>query len=208
MVLQVSAIDGDHSPANSRVYYRIVSGALDKFIIDANSGVISVATGANLDPDRAHPKKTWYLMQVMALDSSFGAEQRSSTASVNITIVDVNNKAPEFIDNPIAVVPEDAPNQFFVTRVSATDLDDKPVLRYSIDYSKSEARNEFGATVDYNLFVDSFAINPLDGTIRVVKILDRELWDTIKLYLIVEDIAATTKGQKARSISIFFIKMK
>jgi hypothetical protein len=206
MVLQVSAIDGDHSPANSRVYYRIVSGALDKFIIDANSGVISVATGANLDPDRAHPKKTWYLMQVMALDSSFGAEQRSSTATVNITIVDVNNKAPEFIDNPIAVVPEDAPNQFFVTRVSATDLDDKPVLRYSIDYSKSEARNEFGATVDYNLFVDSFAINPLDGTIRVVKILDRELWDTIKLYLIVEDIAATTKGQKARSISIFFHK--
>ncbi|CAG2110523.1 unnamed protein product, partial [Medioppia subpectinata] len=54
MVLQVSALDGDHSATNSRVYYRLVSGAFDKFIIDANSGVISVATGANLDPDRSH----------------------------------------------------------------------------------------------------------------------------------------------------------
>ena len=199
MVLQVSALDGDHSATNSRVYYRIVSGALGKFIIDANTGVISVATGANLDPDRSHPKQLWYLINVMALDSSFGSEQRSSTADVNITIVDVNNKAPEFIDNPVIVVPEDAPNQFFVTRVVATDLDDKPVLRYSIDFSRSEARNEFGAIVDYNLFADSFSINPLDGTIRVVKILNRELWDQIKLYLFVEDIGAATKGQKSKS---------
>ncbi|CAG2110524.1 unnamed protein product, partial [Medioppia subpectinata] len=134
----------------------------------------------------------------MALDSSFGSEQRSSTANVNITIVDVNNKAPEFGEIPTAVVPEDAPNQHFVTKVLATDLDDKPVLRYSIDYTRSEARNEFGATVDYNLFADSFTINPLDGTVRVVKILNRELWDQIKLYLVVEDIAAATKGQKAK----------
>lgn len=202
MVLQVSALDGDHSTINSRIYYRIVSGAFDKFVIDSNTGIISVASGANLDPDRSHPKQIWYFIKVMALDSSFGGEQRSSTANVNITIVDVNNKVPEFGDNAMIVVPEDAPNQYLVTRVVATDLDDKPVLRYSIDYTRSEARNEFGATVDPNLFVDSFAINPMDGTIRVVKILDRELWDQIKLYLVVEDIAAQTKGQKAKSIYI------
>jgi len=50
MVLQVSALDGDQSTINSRIYYRIVSGAFDKFVIDANAGVISVAAGANLDP--------------------------------------------------------------------------------------------------------------------------------------------------------------
>ena len=200
MVLQVAALDGDHSTINSRIYYRIVSGASDKFIIDSNTGVISVAAGANLDPDRANPKQVSYFIKVMALDSSFGGEQRSSTANVNISIVDVNNKAPEFVDNDVVIVSEDAPNQYFVTRVVATDLDDKPVLRYSIDYTKSEARNEFGATVAYNLFADSFAINPMDGTIRVVKILDREVWDQIKLFLVVEDIAASTKGQKAKSI--------
>ena len=203
MVLQVAALDGDHSTINSRIYYRIVSGASDKFIIDSNTGVISVATGANLDPDKSNPKQVWYFIKVMALDSSFGGEQRSSTANVNITIVDVNNKAPEFVDNDVIIVPEDAPNMYFVTRVLATDLDDKPVLRYSIDYTKSEARNEFGAIVDYNLFVDNFAINALDGTIRVVKILDRELWDQIKLFLVVEDIAANTKGQKAKSNTLF-----
>ena len=199
MVLQVSALDGDHSAINSRVFYRIISGASDKFIIDSNTGMISVASGANLDPDRSQPKKMWYLIKVMALDSSFGGEQRSTTANVNITVVDVNNKAPEFAEHPEVLVPEDAINQFLVTRVVATDLDERPVLRYSIDYTKSEARNQFGAIVDYNLFVDSFAINPLDGTIRVVKILNREIWDQIKLYLVVEDVAAVTKGQKAKS---------
>ena len=197
-VIQVSASDGDHSPANSRVYYRIASGALDKFSIDANTGVISVATGANLDPDRSNPKKTFYLMEIIALDTSFGGQQRQSSTFVNVTITDVNNKPPVFVDPGTVTIPENSPNQFFVTKIIATDADEKPVLRYSIDYSTSEARNELGAVVQQNIYKNSFSINQVDGTIRVAKALDRESWDQIKLSLIVEDIAAATKGQIAR----------
>nr|XP_027198229.1 cadherin-23-like [Dermatophagoides pteronyssinus] len=208
MVVQVSATDADHSPANSRVYYRLLSGGADKFVIDSNTGIISVAKGASLDPDKSlsigsskMSKKLWYLLKVMAIDSSFGTdEQLSSIATVNVSIIDVNNKAPEFPNNlPEVYVAEDAKINQFVTQISAFDLDDKPVLRYSLDYSRSEARNDFGVAVDRALFAESFSIGPIDGVVRVAKSLDRELWSILKLQVVVEDIAAITKGQKART---------
>lgn len=207
MVVQVQAIDADQSPSNSRVYYRLVSGGADKFVIDANTGMISVSKGATLDPDKSlsigtsrMSRKLWYLLKVMAIDSSFGtADQMSSLATVNVSIVDVNNKPPEFpVDMPIVDVPEDAKINQFVTKIVAHDPDDKPVLRYSLDYGRSEARNEFGVSVDQSAFVESFSIGPVDGIVRVAKVLDRELWSELRLQVVVEDIAAVTKGQKTR----------
>ncbi|KAH7637786.1 cadherin-23-like protein [Dermatophagoides farinae] len=208
MVVQVSATDADQSPANSRVYYRLLSGGADKFVIDSNTGIISVAKGASLDPDKSlsigsskMSKKLWYLLKVMAIDSSFGTEEQlSSIATVNVSIIDVNNKAPEFPNNlPEVYVAEDAKINQFVTQISAFDLDDKPVLRYSFDYSRSEARNDFGVAMDLASFAESFSIGPIDGVVRVAKSLDRELWSILKLQVVVEDIAAITKGQKART---------
>lgn len=209
MVIQVSATDADQSPANSRVYYRLLSGGADKFVIDTNTGIISVAKGATLDPDKSlsigtskMSKRLWYLLKVMAIDSSFGAtEQLSSIATVNVSIVDVNNKPPEFPNEglPEVYVSEDALINAYVTKIMATDPDDKPVLRYSFDYSRSEARNEFGVAVDLSNFVECFSIGPVDGVVRVAKPLDRELWSILKLQVVVEDIAAVTKGQKARA---------
>lgn len=97
-VVQVKALDGDHSSSNSQVVYRIQSGAQDKFVIDANTGVISVARGANLDPDRTIPKSNFYLLDVVALDGGIGIEQQQNRVPVNISIMDVNNKAPKFVD--------------------------------------------------------------------------------------------------------------
>lgn len=69
-VLQVSAIDRDGSAPNNNVVYRIQSGARDKFIINSETGVISVAHGANLDPDLTENKTTQYTLAVVSL--SFG----------------------------------------------------------------------------------------------------------------------------------------
>lgn len=77
--------------------YRIQSGAGDKFVISPETGVIRVAPGSNLDPDLTSPKTTRYSLNVLAIDS--GTEvQRTAEVLVNITIVDVNNKPPVFID--------------------------------------------------------------------------------------------------------------
>lgn len=113
----------------------------------------------------------------------------------------MNNKPPEFANEglPEVFVPEDAPLNAYVTRITATDPDEKPILRYSLDYSRSEARNEFGMAVDLPAFAECFSIGPVDGVVRVAKPLDRESWSELKLSVVVEDIAAVTKGQKARA---------
>lgn len=97
LVVQVKAWDKDLSSPNNKLVYRIQSGAGDKFVISPEIGVIRVAPGSNLDPDLTSPKTTRYSLNVIAIDS--GTEiQRTAEVLVNITIVDVNNKPPVFID--------------------------------------------------------------------------------------------------------------
>jgi len=94
---QVKAWDKDLSSPNNKLVYRIQSGAGDKFVISPETGVIRVAPGSNLDPDLTSPKTTRYNLNVIAIDS--GTEiQRTAEVLVNITILDVNNKPPVFID--------------------------------------------------------------------------------------------------------------
>lgn len=76
--------------------YRLSSGAEDKFVIDAYSGVIKVANGASLDPDKTQPKTYVYFLEVIAIDGGIGDQQLSSTVNVTIQIQDVNNKPPFF----------------------------------------------------------------------------------------------------------------
>ncbi|MPC98331.1 hypothetical protein E2C01_093697 [Portunus trituberculatus] len=66
--------------------------------MDADSGVISVAQGAVLDPDRTEPRATTYVLEVLALDGGIGGTQLHAQTVVNITILDVNNKPPVFVD--------------------------------------------------------------------------------------------------------------
>jgi cadherin 23 len=116
---------------------------------------------------------------------------------VNITVVDVNNKPPVFVDPGTVRVFENTRVGTHVCRVSALDPDDKPVLRYTIDADNSEARGEEGTLIkvsDYD-YLSMFELNPLDGNLRVIKILDRERVETIRLALKVEDLA-TNKGKQ------------
>ena len=56
----------DGSSPNNRIVYRIQRGASDKFVIDSLSGLVSVANGSNLDPDRTDPKITKYTLTVVS----------------------------------------------------------------------------------------------------------------------------------------------
>lgn len=88
-----------------------------------------------------------------------------------------------------------------ITKVEAEDPDAKPVLRYKIDVNTSEARNEDGVIIrptDYD-WPSAFALNPVDGYLRVGKLLDREKVETIRLALVVEDIAAVNGKQIVQS---------
>lgn len=74
------------------------------------------------------------------------------------------------------------------------------MLRYRIDPDNSEARNEEGTIVkntEYD-FLSVFELGPLDGQLKVARLLDREQVETIRLALLVEDLAAA-KGKQIAS---------
>ncbi|XP_033230917.1 cadherin-23 isoform X2 [Belonocnema kinseyi] len=200
-VLQVKAWDKDLSSPNNKLVYRIQSGAGDKFVIGPETGIIKVAPGSNLDPDLTSPKTTQYTLSVVAIDS--GTEvQRTAEVVVNISIVDVNNKSPVFIDPGTIIIRENTQVGAYVHRVVANDPDIAPILRYRIDPNSSEARNEEGTLIrvqEYD-YLASLELNALDGLLRVLRLLDRERVETIKLGLVVEDLAAVNGVQSASAV--------
>ncbi|KAH8293460.1 hypothetical protein KR054_000643 [Drosophila jambulina] len=198
-VLQVTAIDRDGSSPNNAVVYRIQTGASDKFIINSETGVISVAQGANLDPDLTDNKRSLYTMTVLALDGGLGNSQLMTTCTVNISIQDVNNKAPVLGEMPALNILENTPVGTQVYHIQASDLDQKAILRYKLNPEHSEGRTEEGALVksgEYD-FLGAFEVDPIEGSLKVVKLLDRERVEHIKLAITVEDLAAAKGRQLA-----------
>ncbi|KAG7212887.1 hypothetical protein KM043_002239 [Ampulex compressa] len=204
-VVQVKAWDKDLSSPNNKLVYRIQSGAGDKFVISPETGVIRVAPGSNLDPDLTSPKTTRYSLNVVAIDS--GTEiQRTAEVLVNITIIDVNNKPPSFIDPGTVTIRENTQVGAYVHRVVANDPDIAPILRYRIDSNSSEARNEEGTLIkiqEYD-YLAALELNAIDGLLRVVRLLDRERVETIRLGLLVEDLAAV-RGLQTASATVSII---
>ncbi|XP_036323215.1 cadherin-23 [Rhagoletis pomonella] len=201
-ILQVMAIDRDGSAPNNVVVYRIQMGASDKFVINSESGVISVAHGANLDPDLTEPKKLVYTLTVLALDGGIGNSQLMNSATVNITIKDVNNKPPVLGELPTIRIMENTIVGTQVYRVRATDLDESPIIRYRINRDNCEARNEEGTFVKLTEFdfLNAFDLDPIGGTIKLLKLLDREKIEYLKLAISAEDLAAVKGKQVAEAI--------
>lgn len=86
-----------------------------------------------------------------------------------------------------------------IHKIVAIDPDLKPVLRYKIDPNSSEGRNEDGTIIkptDFN-YLSAFDLNSVDGKLKIIKILDREKVETIKLGLVVEDLAGVKGKQTA-----------
>ncbi|KAG5330839.1 CAD86 protein, partial [Acromyrmex heyeri] len=204
-IVQVKAWDKDLSSPNNKLVYRIQSGAGDKFVISPETGVIRVAPGSNLDPDLTSPKTTRYNLNVIAIDS--GTEiQQTAEVLVNITILDVNNKPPVFIDPGTVTIRENTQVGAYVHRIVAQDPDVAPILRYRVDPNSSEARNEEGTLIkvqEYD-YLAALELNALDGLLRIVKLLDRERVETIRLGFVVEDLAAV-RGLQTASATLSII---
>ncbi|XP_013175482.1 PREDICTED: cadherin-23 [Papilio xuthus] len=197
-ILEVKARDMDGSSPNNRVVYRIERGAADKFVVQADSGVVAVAQGASLDPDVSSPKMTTYTLTLIAIDGGIGEQQLRAAVLVNITIVDVNNKPPVLYEPGTVSVMENTQVGTVIYRAQAHDPDEQPVLRYTIDKTGSAARNEEGVVVhlsEYD-YLTMWDLNPVDGTLKVVRLLDREKIEIVKLMIRVEDMAAIETGPK------------
>ncbi|CAB0015650.1 unnamed protein product [Nesidiocoris tenuis] len=199
-IVKLIAHDADGSAPNNVIAYRIVDGAGDKFVMNSITGVISTALGSSLDPDLTQPRILRYQLNVIALDGGIGRQQMSATASVTVIVRDVNNKPPVLQDPGTVRIRENTPVGHIVTRLVAHDPDTTAKLRYTIDHSGTEGRNEEGRIVrnsEINLEA-CLELDQNDGTLRVARPIDREEVETIKLIINVEDLEAQ-KGKQTVS---------
>ncbi|MFT7804338.1 cadherin EGF LAG seven-pass G-type receptor 2 [Arapaima gigas] len=136
-VIHVQAVDAD-SGDNSRLEYRLVeAGPGFPFSVSNGSGWIVVA--AELDREAVD----LYSFGVEARDH--GNPPLSSSASVTVTVLDVNDNDPEFTRRTYCTrLNEDAAVGTSVVTVSAVDRDINSVVTYQI--SSGNTRNRFSIT--------------------------------------------------------------
>ncbi|XP_066197574.1 putative protocadherin beta-18 [Saccopteryx leptura] len=102
-------------------------------------------------------------LTLTALDG--GSPPRSGTAVVRVSVLDVNDNAPEF-ERPVyeVQVPENSPLDSLVVKVSATDLD--AGIHGELFYSFSQVSRDIRKT---------FEIHPISGKVHLKALLDFEL---------------------------------
>lgn len=165
-LLPVSADDNDEG-SNGDIMYNIISvepvGSQMLFSINSETGVISLEAGLDFETSTSHT------ITVRAQDE--GTPPLSSTALVEITVVNVDEIPPEFIGPCGVLVRESVDPGTPITLCIATDIDDtSPIPGVAVRYELLEG-NVGGA----------FAISN-DGTVSVAAPVDRE---TIDFYSIV-----------------------
>ncbi|XP_051882334.1 protocadherin-16 [Pristis pectinata] len=116
MLFTIKATDKD-SGENGRVEYGIVEGdPSGHFSIDRSSGVLSTNTGLDRE------SMSLYTLTIVAWDQ--GKPQRSSSVSVFVHVLDINDNSPTFKESTyMAEVQEDSAVGTVVVQVLATDAD-------------------------------------------------------------------------------------
>ncbi|XP_071125296.1 protocadherin-9-like [Mytilus edulis] len=169
-ITKVSAKDDDLSP-NNDVQYFLDSDAEGRFAINSVSGVIT----ANTVFDREQALN--YKFTVLAVDS--GNPPLTGTASVILTIKDVNDNAPYFDDVPFFqfFVKENADTKNAIDKLTAHDKDEDGTRNSDITFSLDPRFS------DANL---PFIVYP-QGNIYTNMKLDRERQSSYQFTVIAKD---------------------
>lgn len=180
-VLEVKATDKDEA-FNGKVLYFLSREAHGVFTIDENTG--HIMTSAPLDRE----KVSTYTFQVFAIDLS-PADPRNSSAQVIVSILDVNDNAPFFIQDPLIIEVSSKRSQRVLATMKAEDKD-------------------FGAngSVFYRFAapVKGFSINSLTGEIQATESLTG--MTQAQRTLIVEAMDQGTPAQSAQGVVVIFVK--
>ncbi|XP_061229899.1 cadherin-23 isoform X3 [Neopsephotus bourkii] len=182
-VFQVVAIDLDEGP-NGQVTYRMQVGMprMD-FLINSTSGLVTTTTV--LDRERIAE----YYLRVVASDA--GVPSKSSTSTLTVKVLDVNDENPTFFPAVYNVsLPENVARDFKVVRLNCTDADAglNAELSYFITGGNQDGK---------------FSVGFRDGVVRTVVSLDRE---TVASYtLIVEAIDNGPTGNRRTGTATVYV---
>ncbi|XP_038149789.1 cadherin EGF LAG seven-pass G-type receptor 3 isoform X2 [Cyprinodon tularosa] len=181
-ILHVQAIDTD-SGDNARLEYRLTgTGSDTPFVINSATGWITVSS--MLDRESVEH----YVFGVEARD--YGMPPLSATSSVTITVKDVNDNRPEFLQKEYyARLNEDAAVGTTVVLVTAVDRDVNSAVTYQI--TGGNTRNRFAISTASGGGLLSLAL-PLDYKqerryVLTVTASDRTLYDTCQVHINITD---------------------
>ena len=164
----VEAVDEDDG-INSMVRFTLQS-ASDTFQIDRETGVIRTVASLDYDTIPEH--------SVVVLATDMGTPSKSTSTTVSISVIDVNDNDPKFSTNQMYVfrVPEDTQIGTTVGTIEASDADsgDFGAIAYSIQ--AGDEGNHFRIVQDEN-----------HGMITVNNLLDRESLEEYSLVISVTD---------------------
>ncbi|QQP40957.1 Uncharacterized protein FKW44_015183, partial [Caligus rogercresseyi] len=158
-VVELNAVDRD-TGLNGEVYYSLEKTSnLSLFMIDSFTGTISC--GRELDRE----DNDRYALKVIASDK--GTPSLSSTATVLLTIEDVNDNAPKF-------------NRLYSVNLTENIRPGTVILTVETN-DKDSPQN---SNVSYSFITNPeeiFHIDPISGEISVIGSIDRELQDEFAL---------------------------
>ncbi|XP_034022451.1 cadherin EGF LAG seven-pass G-type receptor 2 isoform X2 [Thalassophryne amazonica] len=181
-IIHIQAVDAD-SGDNSRLEYRLTETTPNfPFAINNSTGWIIVS--AELDRESVD----FYNFGVEARDHGYPI--MSSSASISMTILDVNDNNPEFTQKAYYMrLNEDAAVGTSVVTVSAVDQDINSVVTYQI--SSGNTRNRFSITSQSGGGLITLAL-PLDYKLERQYVLtvtanDGTRFDTAKVFVNVTD---------------------
>lgn len=151
-IMQVEATDLD-SENNGDIEYTIIGEAEQYFGVSNNGTMFSKQA---LDRET----KATFSFIVKATDGGSQGGRHSATASVLLTLTDVNDQVPRFTSPSEGHISENQPPNTIVMSVTTEDEDeaDNADVEYFLSQSDSE----------------NFVIGRLDGIIRTTRTLDRE----------------------------------
>jgi protocadherin Fat 4 len=165
-VCTVVATDGD----NQTIKYSFVSNATQHdFRINSTTGQLNTSRPFDYETNRL------YSFVVRATDQGLDGLQ-SSYVNVTVKILDLNDNSPVFNASLYSVsIYEDAPVNYVVLNVSATDIDSTSNGRVSYKLNRTEIGK------------DHFTVNPVSGAVFSTELLDRETTGFYLLHIIAED---------------------
>ncbi|CAL9699946.1 unnamed protein product [Knipowitschia caucasica] len=172
-VMQVFASDAD-SGLNGQMEFSVISGNPNNaFLLDSVRGIL--VTNVMLDREITSSYKL--VLQV----ADKGTPSFSSTATVRVQLVDVNDNSPAIPPMEPVLIPENLPAGYMVTQVIANDVD----LSSSITYSFADNGSSSGP----------FAVDCYTGVITVTQGLDYETQPEYVLAVQASDSLHHTTGE-------------
>lgn len=176
-LIQVTAVDLDSGP-NGKITYKLAESDSHLFDINPKTGEITVIHEFDRE---VIPQKVFH---VIASDN--GDDPRSSSATVIMDILDIDDQVPKFTVKRYHMnVSENMPVETRVGIVKAIDRDapQNSAFTYYLEAGRSA--------------IDSFEIDPTTGVISTKRKLDREDQSRYKLFVLVQSDTSPNRGDNA-----------